>query len=93
LNWFVSLNLRPNLPYDKDPEAEITAQVKLPTGTIIWPMQRVINRFKNGDEDSLYPYGVVIVKELSKDGFWDKAKENQLNLNKEDEKKHWWKFW
>ena len=56
---------------DKDPEGEITAQIKLTSGTIIWPMQRVINRFKNGEEDSIYPYGVVIVKELSKDDYWE----------------------
>jgi hypothetical protein len=78
---------------DKDPEGEITAQVKLPNGSIIWPMQRVINRFKNGSEDSIFPYGAVLVSEISNDHYWEKTKENQMNLNKVAEKKPWWKFW
>lgn len=78
---------------DKDPEGEITVQVKLPSGTIIWPMQKVINRFKNGEEDNLYPYGIVTIKELSNDGNWDKEKGDPGNPDKVVEKKHWWRFW
>ena len=78
---------------DKDPEGEITARVKLPTGTIIWPMQRVINRFMNGEEDSIYPYGFLVVNEISKEDYWDKTKDTQKNFKKVIEKKPWWKFW
>ena len=39
---------------DNDPEGEATASVKLPDGMIIWPMMRVLKRFKEGPEDSVY---------------------------------------
>src|SRR4029453_9500950 len=32
---------------DKDPEGEINIALVLPTGGLIWPVQRVMKRFKN----------------------------------------------
>jgi hypothetical protein len=32
----------------------------LPDGSIIWPVQRVIKRFRNGPEDSIAFYGAVL---------------------------------
>lgn len=45
---------------DSDPEAEINVQLILPDGSTIWPIQKVIQRFKNGKEDSIAAYGVVL---------------------------------
>jgi hypothetical protein len=42
---------------DADPRAEINVAVRLKSGTILWPMQRVMKRFKNGPEDGIYVYG------------------------------------
>ncbi|SDT64763.1 hypothetical protein SAMN05216490_4575 [Mucilaginibacter mallensis] len=71
---------------DDTADGEITASVKLPDGNIIFPMQRVMKRFKNGNEDSIYPYGYEISKNLTNEIFnekyWDIIKE----------KKTWWKF-
>lgn len=42
---------------DKDPEGEINISVKLPSGSIIWPVQRAMKRLRNGSEDGIYAYG------------------------------------
>jgi len=44
---------------DNDPEAEINIALHLKTGTTLWPVQRVMKRFKNGAEDGIWIYGVV----------------------------------
>lgn len=47
--------------YDEnDPTDEFKVQVILSDGAIIWPMQRVMKRLKNGKEDSIYGYGVSL---------------------------------
>ena len=78
---------------DKDPEGEITARIKLPNGSIIYPIIRVTNRFKNGSEDGIYAYGAVVVKELSTENYWKDRSEKQVNPIGKVEKKPWWKFW
>ena len=76
---------------DNDRNGEINVAVKLPDGVIIWPVQRVIKRFKNGAEDSIYVYGHEITKELTNevfdDGYW------KITEEKIEGKKAWWKFW
>ncbi len=47
---------------DADPKAEINLAIQLKSGTIFWPIQRVMKRFKNGPEDSIYPYGVLLLR-------------------------------
>ncbi len=78
---------------DKDPEGEITARIKLPNGSIIYPIIRVTNRFKNGSEDGIYEYVTVFVKEIKNENYCKNSSENQLNKNGNVEKKPWWKFW
>jgi hypothetical protein len=43
---------------DNDPKGEINIAVRLSRGTLIWPVQRVMKRFKNGSEDGIYIYGI-----------------------------------
>lgn len=45
---------------DSDPSGEINASVELTDGTVIFPMQRVIKRYQNGSEDSIYAYLYVL---------------------------------
>lgn len=45
---------------EQDPYGEMNIAVHLPTGHIIWPMQRMIKRMKNGKEDSIYAYGWLV---------------------------------
>lgn len=45
---------------DTDPEAEMSAQVVVPSGALPWPVQRVIKRFKSGREDGVYVYGCLV---------------------------------
>jgi len=69
---------------DNDPEGELNVEIKFPNGSIVWPTQRVMKRFKNGAEDSLFDYGFLI------------AKQNGLELPfeiDESKSKPWWKFW
>jgi hypothetical protein len=47
---------------DNDPEAEMNIAVVLASGAIMWPVQRVVKRFKNGPEDGIYVYGIVSSK-------------------------------
>jgi hypothetical protein len=46
---------------DNDPQGEVNAEIRLPDGTTIWPIQRVIRRFQNGSEDAIYPYGAIMI--------------------------------
>jgi hypothetical protein len=76
---------------DNDPKGEISAAIKFPDGMTIWPMQRVMNRLKNGFEDSIYPYGYEFAKNYISEpfdqSFWT------INSEKNVEKKPWWKIW
>ena len=76
---------------DKDPQGEITIQVKFSNGWAIWPVQRVMKRLKNGSEDGIYVYGKVAVEE------WSKGKEpNEKSDNKpalDNNKNSWLQFW
>ncbi|HEX4192517.1 MAG TPA: hypothetical protein VHY80_05440 [Stellaceae bacterium] len=47
---------------DADSQAEINVAVKLKNGSLIWPVQRVMKRFKNGSEDGIYAYGIVLLE-------------------------------
>lgn len=48
---------------DNDLQGEINASVELDNGTVIFPMQRVIKRFRNGSEDGIYAYVYVLSPE------------------------------
>ena len=80
---------------DEDPEGEVNAEIVLPDGTVLWPMQRVIKRFKNGAEDGIYAYGVVAIEEMGLGDYWKKAERtgDAPNVGKIRVKKPWWKFW
>jgi hypothetical protein len=47
---------------DSDPQAEINISVRVNTGAVFWPVQRVMKRFKNGAEDGIYAYGVALIE-------------------------------
>jgi hypothetical protein len=44
---------------DNDAQAEINVAVRLKNGTILWPVQRVMKRFKNGAKDGIWIYGAT----------------------------------
>jgi hypothetical protein len=69
---------------DKDPEGEINIALVLPTGGLIWPVQRVMKRFKNGAEDDIYAYGMAMAS--------DPAHE-RTGMAQPKSSKPWWKFW
>ena len=45
---------------DADPAAEVNITLVLDDGSVIWPVQRVMKRFKNGREDSLVVYASAL---------------------------------
>jgi hypothetical protein len=45
---------------DDDPMAEINLELHLKDGSTIWPIQRIMKRIKNGEEDSVFAYAVAI---------------------------------
>lgn len=75
---------------DEDPGGEVNVEIVLPDGTVVWPVQRVMKRFKNGEEDGIYDYGVVIVRDIARGDYWERAKKGRLGYAP---KKPWWKFW
>jgi hypothetical protein len=45
---------------DEDPKGEVNIELTLPDGTKIWPVQRVMKRYKNGPEDGIAAYGAAL---------------------------------
>jgi len=43
---------------DSDPHGEVSMELRLPSGRVIWPMQRCMKRLVNGPEDGLAACGV-----------------------------------
>jgi hypothetical protein len=48
---------------DGDDHPEITLAVRLKSGDVFWPTQRVIKRFKNGAEDGIFVYGFALIRD------------------------------
>lgn len=46
---------------DSDPMGEINVAVHFSGGAVVWPVQRAMKRYENGNEDSLYAYGIAII--------------------------------
>jgi hypothetical protein len=44
---------------DNDPPAEMNIAVRLKSGAVMWPVQRVMKRLKNGMDDGIWAYGVA----------------------------------
>lgn len=70
---------------DNDPKGELNVTIQLPDGTLTWPVKRVMKRFHNGEEDSIYPYVHVLTKKY--------PKEDNDSRNSENQEKPWWKKW
>jgi hypothetical protein len=45
---------------DDDPDAEISVALHLPDGTICWPTQRVMKRFRNGPDENVVFYAATL---------------------------------
>jgi len=97
LGAYVGETFRKAIPGSKwvidkdDPEAEINAAIEFPDGSTVWPIQRVMKRFQNGPEDSVYIYGFGLTNETISQPFeqsyWAMQQESGLTA------KPWWKFW
>lgn len=48
---------------DEDLQGEVNVAIKLPSGSIIWPVQKVMGRVMNGKEDAIFPYASIICDE------------------------------
>lgn len=51
---------------DDDPRGEINVEVHLAGTRVIWPIQRVMKRLKNGPEDNIRDYGFAVLEDLPK---------------------------
>jgi hypothetical protein len=45
---------------DDDPNAEVNVAIRLPDGSLIWPVQRVMKRLTHGAEDGIAAYASVL---------------------------------
>ena len=78
---------------DNDPQAELNLSMKLPNEIEFWPIQRVMKRFQNGSEDSIYPYGYSLTKEFTNLPFNEKFWTLTAETDEPETKKPWWRFW
>ena len=70
---------------ESDPDPHINAVLILPNGTKLHPIQRILKRFMNGNEESIHAYGLVVITELKEESYWSKG-------NTKVQKKPWWRF-
>ncbi|MEV0486850.1 hypothetical protein AB0I69_40420 [Streptomyces sp. NPDC050508] len=45
---------------DDDPRGEINIRLRLPDGSVVWPVRRLVKRFANGPEDSIVDYWAAL---------------------------------
>ena len=45
---------------DEDPEAELNLALRLPDDSIVWPVQRAIERMRNGAADGIVAYAAAL---------------------------------
>lgn len=86
------IKIIPGAEWAIDEEADGLSKISiiLPDQSIIWPIERVVKRFWQGEEDSIYPYGYALVKKFKDIPFNEKFWEQTRAL---EPKKPWWKFW
>lgn len=75
---------------DKDPQGEINIKLVSANGTEMFPAHRVINRVQNGEEDNIYHYTAIAVKNFMY--FDGEIPEGFIEVD-ENQGKPWWKFW
>ena len=78
---------------DDDPQGELNVSLKLPNDGEIWPIQKVMKRFQNGSEDSIYPYIHSVTTEFTNKPFKEEFWELTAEVEENEEPKSWWKFW
>jgi hypothetical protein len=42
----------------EDPDSEMNLRLRLPDGSVVWPVQRMVKRFRHGHEDSVVGYAM-----------------------------------
>ncbi len=47
---------------DADPQGEVNVAVRLGGGAMVWPVQRVVKCVKEGPDNAIYPYAVVLAR-------------------------------
>jgi hypothetical protein len=77
---------------ENDPQVKMTASIKLPDGTVFWPMRKAMRRFQNGSGGSFYAYGHNLIMKYINEPF-DQTLENTKSKETQKTKKPWWKFW
>ena len=51
---------------DDDPTGEINIAVKFDDGSMVWPVQRAMKRFQEGEGNDIFPYVLAIGEEMKK---------------------------
>ena len=72
-----------------DENNEIDIEIELTDGTKLWPVKRVMKRFKLGSEENIYHYGMVAI---GRDKNMPTNENNRKLTTLKDEKK-WYEFW
>jgi hypothetical protein len=47
---------------DTDPQGEINIEIRLHGGARLWPVQRLMKRYKKGPEDGIYVHGCALAR-------------------------------
>jgi len=64
---------------DNGPQEKMGAAIKLPNGKTIRPIQKVNDRFQKAAGDGIYTFGATILKEISRDRYWNQVKNSFYN--------------
>lgn len=76
---------------DNDPQGEINIKLVSANGIEMFPAHRVMKRIQNGEEDNVYHYTEIAVKNYM--NFDGEIPEDFKDDKKEDGGKPWWKIW
>ena len=74
---------------DDDPEGEVNITLISANGSAMFPAHRIMKRIQNGEEDNVYHYTALAVRDYMKyEG------EIPIDFNTKEKKiKPWWKIW
>jgi hypothetical protein len=78
---------------DSDPQAEINVAFHLANGTVCWPVQRAMKRFRLGAEESIAAYGAQAGLQFTRSIWPSEATRESITPQVTASKRPWWKVW
>ena len=77
---------------DADPQAEINIALHLVDGTICWPVQRAMKRFRLGPDEGIAGYGAGAGLQYTR-SIWPSPDSEAPTEEPASQERPWWKIW